>query len=350
MTPRLVLVTSMTAAIVGLAGCQGQPVEPEGFPVLTGPYLGQAPPGGEPALFAPGIVNKGLYTRDIAMMPDLSEIYFGVNVGNYAVATVMVSRLVDGRWTEPEVAPFASDPRWSDMEPCIDPDGAKLYFASNRPAGEGGEEPEEHHAIWVMERAGDGWGAPALLPEVINDGSANFFPSVTHDGTLYFTRDLPDGGNAIFRSRMVGGLYAPPERLPEQVNSTRNQFNAYVAPDESYLIVPTFGRPDSVGSVDYYIVFREADDTWTEPVNLGDKINTDGGSEYSPYVSPDGKYFFFMSSRKDVDLAGPPLTTDRMVELHNTSGVGLPSIWWIEAGFVERLRTEAQSETGAGTS
>jgi hypothetical protein len=30
---------------------------------------------------------------------------------------------------------------------------------------------------------------------------------------------------------------------------------------------------------------------WTKPTNLGNKINSEG-NEYSPAISPDGKYFF----------------------------------------------------------
>jgi hypothetical protein len=310
----------------------------EEFPVLTGPYLGQTSPGEEPQLFAPRIVNTGLYTRDLAMMPDGSEIYYGVNVGNYEVTAIMVTRQVAGRWTQPEVASFSADPRWSDIEPAIAADGKTFYFASTRPAG-GGVEPESHHSIWAMDRSGDAWGEPYRLPDLINDGSSNFYPSVTKDGTLYFTRDLPGGGNAIFRSRFVDGEYQEPEKLPEQVNATRNQFNAFVAPDESYVIVPVFGREDSLGSTDYYIVFRNSDDTWSDPINLGNTINTEGGLEYAPYVSPDGRYFFFMTTRsRAAELAGPKLTAEGLHELHNSPETGLPGIWWVEASFIDALR------------
>ncbi len=59
--------------------------------------------GDIPELFAPGIVSTGMYTRDVAMTPAGDEIYFGVLVGGLAV--IMETKLVDGRWTEPEVAP-----------------------------------------------------------------------------------------------------------------------------------------------------------------------------------------------------------------------------------------------------
>jgi Tol biopolymer transport system component len=56
------------------------------------------------------------------------------------------------------------------------------------------------------------------------------------------------------------------------------------------------GRPDShAGSNDLYISYRK-DGSWTKAQNLGDDINSNR-DEYSPKVSPDGKYFFFASTR-----------------------------------------------------
>jgi len=41
----------MTSILIGATA------EPEGFPVLKGPYLGQNPPGMTPEVFAPGIIS-----------------------------------------------------------------------------------------------------------------------------------------------------------------------------------------------------------------------------------------------------------------------------------------------------
>jgi hypothetical protein len=46
----------------------------KGFPKLTGPYLGQKPPGMKPELFATGIVSSSDATEyGIALMPDRKE-------------------------------------------------------------------------------------------------------------------------------------------------------------------------------------------------------------------------------------------------------------------------------------
>jgi len=46
------------------------------FPLLSGPYLGQEPPGEKPGIFALGIVCTGRYVLNAVFSPDLKEFYF----------------------------------------------------------------------------------------------------------------------------------------------------------------------------------------------------------------------------------------------------------------------------------
>lgn len=307
------------------------------FPVLTGPYLGQKTPGGVPEVFAPGIVCRGLLTRDVAMTPDGKEIYFTSALGNYTITTIFVTKMVNGRWCEPEVAPFAADLRYGYIEPCISPDGSKLLFASSKPMPGAGPEPGGYN-IWVCDRSGNGWSEPRSIGAPVDSASDEFFPSVTRDGTIYYTRQ-EGRSNSIYRSRLVAGKYAKPEKLPPQVNSGRGQFNAFIDPDERYIIVPVTGRSDSKGGADYYIVFRNKDDTWSEPINMGDAINTAGALEFSPYVSPDGKYFFFMSTRapSEITSLSEKLTYQKFAGYHNRPVNGNPCIYWVSARFIDDL-------------
>lgn len=311
---------------------------PDSFPVLTGEYMGQTPPGEEPEPFVPGIITTELYTRDIAMTPEGDEIYFSI-LGRGFVA-IAYTRLVEGRWTRPEVVPFSSDRRYMNIEPHITPDGGRLLFLSDRPRP-GEDEEGGSQKIWAVDREGDGWGEPYLLPPPISTEGSEFFPSVTRDGTLYFSRSAPGSPvNYIYRSRWVEGEYAEPERLPDQVNTGTNRYNAFIAPDESYIIVPAEGHPESVGGTDYFVVFRDEDDNWSDPINLGEQVNTPESQEYSPYVSPDGRFFFFMCARPNWEVMAPGgrLSLDGIRQLSDQPENGLPDIYWMDASFIEALR------------
>ena len=313
------------------------------FPVLTGEYLGQTPPGDTAELFAPGIVSTGMYTRDVAMTPEGDEIYFGVLVAGLAV--IMETKLVDGRWTKPEIAPFSSNSDYLNLEPHITPDGEHFYFLSTRPPPGDELADEEIRAwvfqdIWAMDRVGDGWGEPYNPGPPINTDAPEFFPSVTRDGTMYFTRGADDSQDSyIYRSRLVNGEYTEAERLGPNVNSTESQYNAFIAPDESYLIVCTSLHEDGLGRDDYFIVFRDDNDNWSAPINMGERVNTPRGGEFSPYVSPDGKYFFFMAARTGLSEPLPPqLTAEYLMDSHIGPQNGNVNIYWMDASFLEEMR------------
>lgn len=303
---------------------------------LAGAYLDQPPPGDEPALFAPGIVSDGLNNRDMAITPDGDEIYWSNNMRNFEVSVIMVARQTKHGWTKPEVAPFSKDPAYVYYEPAISPDGSQFYFVAS-------EAGSENNDIWVMDRKDDGWGEPHKLDAPINTPGKEYFPSATRDGTLYFTREGETPGmESIYRSRLVDGHYGEPEKLPENVNCGKSHFNAFIAPDESYIIVPVWGREDSIGSIDYYVVYRNKNDEWSEPVNMGPKINTPGAKEYTPYVSPDGKYFFFMSTRTPAEPEIPEngYSLEHLERVHMLPENGNSDIYWIDAGILDELRPE----------
>jgi len=329
------LLTLLSAATAAVPQDQPAPI-----PGVRGDYLGQPAPDAQPRLFAPGIVSTGRYDRDIAMPPDGSEIFFSVAGPGYAWMTILATRrLADGRWTQPEVAPFTAPLPATDIEPFVAPDGKRLYFVSDRPRSGAGAPAD--HDIWVVDRSADGWGAPHSLGAPVDSEDEEYFPSLTRDGTLYFTREKRgERSGFVYRSRLVDGRHAEPERLPDAVNAGTARFNAFVAPDESYLILSIMGLPDAIGRTDYYVCFRDRDDTWSAPINLGPAVNVKGGEGYSPYVTPDGRYFFFMSRRRGAleALAGKHLDQALLERLGGMPENGNTDTYWVEASFIEKLR------------
>jgi len=336
---RMTVAATALLAAAWVVGCGGTPPAGDAVGVAArGPWLGQTPPGDRAELFAPGIVSTGRYTRDLAVTPEGDEIYFTVMLPNFEFSTILVTRRTGDAWSAPEVAPFSG--RYRDLEPALSPDGRRLFFVSYRPA-DGNGEPQGHTDVWVVERAAGGWGEPRALGPPVNTEAEEFFPSITRDGTIYFTRRLPDGDEAIWRAEAEGSGWHEAQRLPAEVNAGQARFNAYVAPDESFLIVPIFGLEDSLGGTDYYVAFRGEDGSWRGPVHLGPQVNSTSRLEYSASLSPDGRYLFFMSARgsrfADRRL-DPPLTALELDRAHAEPGNGNPSIWWIDAGFVSALR------------
>ncbi|HSQ35572.1 MAG TPA: hypothetical protein VLQ89_06235, partial [Candidatus Binatia bacterium] len=130
-----------------------------------------------------------------------------------------------------------------------------------------------------------------------------------------------------------------------QINAGRARYNAYFSPDNSLAIVPIRGLPDSLGGCDYYVVFHNGDDSWSEPVHLGAAVNTAANDEHSASLSADGKYLFFMSARMPAAGQMPAqLTYDYIAGLHRSAPNGNPAIYWVDASFIEKLRPSAAKE------
>jgi len=334
--------------IVMLASCERQSATPEGtaFPKLHGPYLGQHPPGNEPQLFASDIVSTGMYERDVALSPDGDEFYYGLAFGN--LATILVSYLENGFWTEPQIAPFAMELDFLHFEPCIALDGEKLLFLCTRPPqGQESKPGWGHQNIWAVDRQEDGsWDEPYDIGWPINTENNEYFPSVTRDGTLYFTRSFPKKDEAfIFRSSYIDGKYKEPEMLPAPVNGQGNLYNAFIAPDESYLIacVEALENKTESGITNYCIFFRSHDDVWSKGIPMGEKINAPGTRAISPYVSPDGKYFFFASARaKKENFSGKTkIFWHHIQDIYTSPQNGSSDIYWVDAKVIHDLCPEA---------
>ncbi len=308
------------------------------FPELKGPYMGQKLPGLSPELFAPDIISNGLDNRDVAISPDGKEMYFTLHTAKFQYATIVYSKLVKGSWTKPEIVPFATDSRYKYLEPAFSNDGQKLFFVSDQPK-DGSDKPVAED-IWVVDRKNNGWGEPYNIGAPVNFEGGDFFPSLTKDGTLYFTRNELEGRiSNIYRSRLVNGKYTSPEKLPKQINCGTNRFNAYVSPDESFVIVPAVGVDEGPRRVQYYIVFRNEDDTWQEPISLSSEINTPRETGWSFYISPDKKYIFYMATKPfPKDKQPKNLSLDFLHKFSEMPQNGNSDIYWIDAKILENLR------------
>ncbi|MGD8305370.1 MAG: hypothetical protein PVF17_01830 [Ignavibacteria bacterium] len=313
-----------------------QCAEKSKFPELKGSYLGQTPPGMVPELFAPNVISTSLFTRDLTMTPDGEEIYFSVSMFGYNL--IYFTKLVDGIWTEPQPASFISNYDYMYYEPHILSDGMKMFFLSNMVDQDSVNGDED---IWVVDRMDDSWGEPYNLGEPVNTEDGEFYPSTTKSGTLYFTRQKAgDPIGFIYRSRLENGKYSTPEKLGPNVNCGSNRYNAYVDREEKFIIVPAEGMEDRYGRTDYYIVFRDDNDNWSEPINMGGAINSISGREYSASVSPDGKYLFFMSGRGNfnIDFNEELPAYSKILELFNSPQNGNSNIFWVDVKVIDDLR------------
>jgi len=294
----------------------------------------------EPSLFAPGFISDGLPNRDITISPAGDEIYYCVYTPDHQYAAILVTKYVNGKWTSPETASFSKDPGYKFIEPAFNGDGTILYFSSNMPSGRGNE--KLNNDIWAVNREGEGWGDPYNIGPPVNTDGGEYFPSFTRDGSMYFTRnDANEVTSYIYRSGYSEGVFHDPVILPDEINCGTDRYNAFVAPDESFVVVPAEGVEKNTYGSSYYIVFKKKDGGWSSPVNMGPQFNTTPGRGWSFSMSPDLKYVFFMATKqKDRSSFNGTLSLDYFKNIMSGPENGFPDIYWLGSGVIDALREQ----------
>ena len=271
---------------------------------LSGAYLGQEPPGTTPVKFAEGIVSTDYVAHSAAIFsPDGTEVYWTAGITNPWRLRSFTVKLESGNWTSSDFASFSN----SGCMPFYSIDGNRLYFTSLAPT---------EKSIYVMTKTENGWSDSEILGSPFISLDLGWQASITAEGDIYYCLQNGEYGFwDIYRSKLIDGEYTQPENLGENVNSEHYEGSPFISPDESYLIFSSMSRQGGAGGSDIYISFRNNDDTWTEAVNFrNNDINTTGDEAF-PYVSPDGRYLFFVSYRDNSQ-----------------------DVYWVDASIIENYR------------
>lgn len=151
------------------------------------------------------MINTKYHEGISAKTPDGKRIFFDRNNytnGKYQKDSVGVNQLqlyysdrVNGAFAKAVPVPF-NDKNYSTGHPALSPDGKTLFFASDRPGGQGQAD------IWKVAILDDGnFGTPENLGTVVNTSGRDAFPFINIDDQLYFTSDghVGLGGFDIYR-------------------------------------------------------------------------------------------------------------------------------------------------------
>lgn len=186
--------------------------------------------------------------------------------------------------------------------PIISPDGKKLYFSRQfHPDNVGGENDAED--IWVSEldeETGE-WLPARNVGPPLNTKGPNFISSISKVGdkeVLILGNRYGKKGRmytGVSMSTKDGDTFTAPESI-EIENEYNYSPNAdfFLAPGGEAMIMSA-ERDDTYGGRDLYVSFKKNDGTWTEPMNLGNDINSAGEDE-SPFMADDGRTLYFSSN------------------------------------------------------
>ena len=300
------------------------------FPKLTGPYLGQTPPGMIPELFAPGIVSTGNHEHSrLVISNNGNEIYwivipvdtlrknqhgrpFQANEQNIYFTTS-----VNEEWTKPDVFPLTK--LLTPNALALDFEN-RLYFQVYDQEANPNKNPRLTK-LFVDERDSKQWLNPQLTENILPNEKGKVVMTLcfSANGNLYYDSGGPDSTGAwswnIFIREFKNGKYQNPKLLEFGINDEEINWCPWIAPDESYIIWSSH-REGNYGSGDLYISFKNKNGAWSAPMNMGNQINTEGQERF-PSVSPDGKYLFFTRHKDDITYS---------------------DFYWVSAKIIDELR------------
>ncbi|MCI4669045.1 MAG: glycoside hydrolase [Bacteroidia bacterium] len=255
-------------------------------------YLKQSPPSVKPEVFAPGLISKDdEYEFGSVFNKAGTEFFYAVVIDGKE--EIRHSKLEGESWTAPKV--ILSHERYGYNDPFLSPDEKRLYFISKRALD--GVGAIKDYDIWYVEKTAKGWSNPINAGPNINTESEEYYISFTANGTMYFSSDKAGNNHDIYYSKMVNGKFQQAVALGSAINTPQYEADVFVDPNERYLIFCSTRR-DGLGRGDLYISFKDENGNWTKARNMGNEINT-AGHELCPYVTSDGKYFFY-TSNKDI--------------------------------------------------
>ena len=249
--------------------------------------------------FAENVFSEFTNVRDFTINVDEDEAYFTLLSPLSELSVIMKIEREDMNWRKPEISSFSG--KYIDLEPFLSPDNLRLYFVSNRPVSKDSTAVKDFD-IWYVQRIDETaeWSEPINLGEPINSTADEFYPSVALSNSVYFTT-IKEGSNSqddIYYSTWENGIYQEPIKLDSTINSSGSEFNAFIAPDESYLLFSGWRRQDGIGSGDMYIS-RRKNGAWTIATNLGKNINSQY-IDYCPYVNHKTGMLYFTSRRSSI--------------------------------------------------
>lgn len=179
-----------------------------------------------------------------------------------------------------------------DFGPTITADGRTMYFVSKgRDGGKGADD------FWVTHSPDNDdttWFAPTNLDQ-INTEKGDGAASIAADGqTIYFATDrftTEKNDMNLWVATLEGKDWKNIHEVGSPVNTTKWESQPAISPDGKKLF---FASNRGGKDVDIYVSHQLADGRWTEPVNLGSKINTKG-YDASPFMAADGTTLYFAS-------------------------------------------------------
>ncbi|NJN41158.1 MAG: OmpA family protein [Flammeovirgaceae bacterium] len=188
---------------------------------------------------------------------------------------------------------------YDEQNPVISPDGKILYVTiAHHPENRGGK--KDPGDIWISVKLGDRWSGPIHAGDAINHDGYNAVAGFSDDGNVMYllghyekTGKIKTQGISVSQKTDEGWSFPENITIPYFLNRSE-MISGTIINNGSTLVFSADGY-NSQGNEDIYVSVLQSTGNWSEPMNLGSSINT-GSQEVSPSLSKDTRTLYFASN------------------------------------------------------
>ena len=197
----------------------------------------------------------------------------------------------EGEWTSPEKLAFCEN-KYNEATIAVSSDERKIFVYQD--ATGGGD-------IYYSDFAENKFSQLEKLDyNGVNSDSWETHCTVTPDGeNMYFVSDREGGfgGRDIYRIvKLPNGEWSEAQNMGPGINTPYDEDSPFIAVNNKTLYFSSNG-PKSMGGFDVFVAFRDENNSWSTPINMGYPINS-AGDDIFYTTTVDGLRGYLSSFRK----------------------------------------------------
>ncbi|HIN40654.1 MAG TPA: hypothetical protein EYM84_10310, partial [Flavobacteriales bacterium] len=209
---------------------------------------------------------------------------------------IVISEAQEYNFDNPIKLGIAVNSESEESSVLLSPNSNRLYFSrightKNSGGMSGGQD------IWYCDKKEEEWlEASNVLKNINNKGNNAIIGMSIGEDTVYLLNNYKG------KKTTIGVSYSVKEGLgwsiPQSLNipdilSSKGYYGFNMHPNGQILII-SMNLKNSIGNEDLYVSFNEGNNTWSALIHLGEVINSKG-FEITPFISNDGRKLYFSS-------------------------------------------------------
>ncbi|MFI5172355.1 MAG: OmpA family protein [Chitinophagales bacterium] len=180
-----------------------------------------------------------------------------------------------------------------DMFGFISPDGKTLYFARKNYYENTGDELRDD--IYLSTFDNGTWTKAVNIGSPLNNDQHNYVTWISSDGNnLLLSNNYEKIKQDISVSKKNNNEWTFPKALKINNFYNNNEFSCFHMNTEANVILMNIEREDTYGDMDIYMSMLQKNGVWSEPVNVGNTLNS-AAKEGSVFIAADNKTVYFSS-------------------------------------------------------